>query len=685
MVVAWTTNTYAQSTGTTISLDGTTGKLLFSEGAGSDAAYSAFWKHNQAPIQLVMTNCAKGEVQAFNGTSNVFHGINAETGIFTTLPNNMAIESDEKLAIYNWATHYNCSYFAIIAPKGFRILRYIIDADVSGNSNTADVDFREFHLLEHETVIDDNVYSFQTTASGSSTVIDRVLDYSSSRLYFKVTFDSNSAHSFKFTSFKVIYAVDDAFSASVPNLVDGVATNQFGSGIINLGMFSTNSNSVWSFTSSNVSALSEVDVYDVSQKKDLGFAQVDGSPYYFTATNGDYIMEAPKQFRIVGAKVNFINVSTGSAFDGYVAGGAATPESGKQYLIKGADDKYISYINGALTSTDDARTAWTVTADGSGYTISIGGGSGSSVETGSINVTKNTGTLTANESSSYYYLWTGNEKAFTIADNGSANNINSTNSDGDLNFHAGSGTRTYNIAAPEGYVITGYSFDASQSSTGTVTISAGSNSLTVSTTAQSFSVSGLETSSTSFTVAGTNIPILFDNFKIDYKSTTGSESSSQTTTVTCEETTSRAATLFDNPETTSSTTNHYRIPAITKTADGNLLAISDLRIGASGDVGSNAISLVAKKSADNGATWGDESTIIAGNGTGFDYAHGDAAVVTDSETGKIILLAASGTTSYGNGGVLLGQYYSTDNGASWAGGEITDKIQSAFTAANLTV
>jgi len=144
--------------------------------------------------------------------------------------------------------------------------------------------------------------------------------------------------------------------------------------------------------------------------------------------------------------------------------------------------------------------------------------------------------------------------------------------------------------------------------------------------------------------------------------------------------------VFDNPVQANSATNYYRIPAIAKTADGNLLAISDLRIGGSGDIGANnAISLVAKKSADNGATWGTESTIIAGNGNGFDYAHGDAAVVADSETGKIILLTASGETGYSNGGVQLGQYYSTDNGATWTGGEITSAITSAFTAAGLTV
>ncbi len=400
MIVTFPLCANAQISGTTISLDGNKGKLLLSEGAGT-GVYSAFWKHEQAPIQLVMSNRADGEKAEFNGTTDVVHGINPETGLFTTLPNNMTVESDNKLAIYNWSTHYDCSYFAIIAPKGYRILRYIIDADVSGNENTDDVDFREFHIAEHATKIVDDEYAYKTTANGSSTVIDRVLDYSSPRLYFKVTFPSSSSqYSFKFTSFKVVYAIDKPFEASLPNTIDDIVTNKFGSGIINLGAFSTNSNSKWTFTSSNVNALSEVEVYDVSENKDLDFTQVNGSPYYFTATNGEYMMEAPKQFRIVGAKVNFLN---------------------------------------AITSEP-------------------------TVETGSINVTTVTGTLTSSKTSSYAYLWTGTDKAFTITETNSNNNINSTNDDGDLNFHSGSSaSSTYTIAAPTGYVITGYSFDASRS------------------------------------------------------------------------------------------------------------------------------------------------------------------------------------------------------------------------------
>jgi len=146
-----------------------------------------------------------------------------------------------------------------------------------------------------------------------------------------------------------------------------------------------------------------------------------------------------------------------------------------------------------------------------------------------------------------------------------------------------------------------------------------------------------------------------------------------------------ALTLFSNPTTFDDQTSYYRIPAITLMKDGTLLGLSDIRIGGTGDIGSGKpISIMVKKSTDNGATWGEQSVAVAGGGSDFDFAHGDAAVVTDRETGEMILLCASGTKGYGSGGCALGQYRSTD-GTTWSGGEITSVIKEAFTNAGLNV
>jgi len=146
-----------------------------------------------------------------------------------------------------------------------------------------------------------------------------------------------------------------------------------------------------------------------------------------------------------------------------------------------------------------------------------------------------------------------------------------------------------------------------------------------------------------------------------------------------------ALTLLSNPTTCNEQTSYYRIPAITLLQGGSLLAFSDLRIGGTGDIGGgNAISIVTRKSDDGGKTWSNEVTAITGGADDFDFAHGDAAVVTDRESGKTLLLCASGTKGYSAGGCQLGRYYSED-GSTWSGEEITSQIKAAFDSAHLTV
>ncbi|MBO5721417.1 MAG: exo-alpha-sialidase, partial [Bacteroidales bacterium] len=79
---------------------------------------------------------------------------------------------------------------------------------------------------------------------------------------------------------------------------------------------------------------------------------------------------------------------------------------------------------------------------------------------------------------------------------------------------------------------------------------------------------------------------------------------------------------------------YYRIPAIVTASDGSLVAISDKR----GDVLTdlpNTISIVARRSSDNGKSWSDATYIAKGDSlTGKKY--GDAAVVLDKVTNKLI-------------------------------------------------
>jgi hypothetical protein len=129
-------------------------------------------------------------------------------------------------------------------------------------------------------------------------------------------------------------------------------------------------------------------------------------------------------------------------------------------------------------------------------------------------------------------------------------------------------------------------------------------------------------------------------------------------------------TVFDNPPTTGYTN---RIPAITRDKNNNLVAFADYRYG-TGDIGSNRIDIVARTSSDNGTNWETQYTAVAhtSNSSGFGYAHGDAAIVTDRESGKMLLMCASGANAYGAGNnINVGRYYSDNNGASWTGGDVS--------------
>lgn len=86
------------------------------------------------------------------------------------------------------------------------------------------------------------------------------------------------------------------------------------------------------------------------------------------------------------------------------------------------------------------------------------------------------------------------------------------------------------------------------------------------------------------------------------------------------------------------TTTKYRIPAIVRIDANTLVAFSDLRGvngKADGDIGSGHNSVVAKKSTDNGATWGDQVTILDCSKQADNFGYGDAAVVYDKDSKKI--------------------------------------------------
>lgn len=113
---------------------------------------------------------------------------------------------------------------------------------------------------------------------------------------------------------------------------------------------------------------------------------------------------------------------------------------------------------------------------------------------------------------------------------------------------------------------------------------------------------------------------------------------------------------------------YYRIPALAVAADGTLIAVADKRGDALNDL-PNTISVVARRSTDNGDTWSDAVTLAQGDKVAG-KTYGDPAVVVDRATGTILVLFC------GDKGFWDSRYHpslrqglymvkSTDNGLTW--------------------
>ncbi len=122
----------------------------------------------------------------------------------------------------------------------------------------------------------------------------------------------------------------------------------------------------------------------------------------------------------------------------------------------------------------------------------------------------------------------------------------------------------------------------------------------------------------------------------------------------------------------------YRIPAITTTRKGHLIAVADRRY-CGFDIGFGQIDLVARTSKDNGRTWSADTVIQRGTGVkgANDCGYGDAALVADRTSKRILCMSVTGSTPYINGTRAnpnrVARWYSPDGGRSWTKAEdVTD-------------
>jgi len=146
-------------------------------------------------------------------------------------------------------------------------------------------------------------------------------------------------------------------------------------------------------------------------------------------------------------------------------------------------------------------------------------------------------------------------------------------------------------------------------------------------------------------------------------------------------------TVFDN----ANSAVPFRIPALTQTRRGQLLAVCDFRISKT-DVGWNnrnglwQINVVMKTSNDHGRTWSDTVCVARGNEHAADpvrTAFGDPSIVADRTSDNVLLHCVAGKTGYP---VATRQkpmhavfFHSTDGGRTWDHGtDLTEMIYGLY-------
>lgn len=291
-----------------------------------------------------------------------------------------------------------------------------------------------------------------------------------------------------------------------------------------------------------------------------------------------------------------------------------------------------------------------------------------------ISVKEGNGTWTSsNGNGTWHARWSSSElEGFTFSAN--ANNMQYSN--GNIAGYSGSsGTCTYTLSAPSGYVIEGYAFDfANTSGDNSYELTFNVNGATYKSKAekQHVAVSGLEERTTQFSQSGANKGLTFSDF-----------------TVTLVPSTTKEEPFFVVFETPTTSAIPYRIPAIARAYNGDLIAVADYRHSRA-DIGmanNGRIDLRARISKDNGKTWGDIFDIVQGKGGAspdfMNVGFGDPCIVADRESGKVLVLSCAGNVSFPSGTrdnhQNIARFYSEDNGATWSKpDDIAESIYSQF-------
>ena len=291
-----------------------------------------------------------------------------------------------------------------------------------------------------------------------------------------------------------------------------------------------------------------------------------------------------------------------------------------------------------------------------------------------VDILVSTGSFTASNSNGTWHSKWESTMCPGLTLSTSANNM-TVSGDYIAGYSGQSGSSTYTLTAPEGLVVAGYSFDfvnTDNDGSYELTLSANGETHKSSATGSSVSVTIEEPARTAtFTQSGANKGLTFSNFKVYLKPDIREPEPN-----------------FEVFPTPTSGAIPYRIPAIAKAHNGDLIAVADYRHSRA-DIGmatNGRIDLHARISKDNGETWGEIFSIIDGRGAAgvntpnqMYVGFGDPCIVADRESDTILVISCSGNVSFPNGQRNnhqgIAHFYSND-GVTWT--EPVDRSESIY-------
>ncbi len=370
----------AGKTGTTIVFDKNTSHALY----GSDATdtnpseqYFAYLRHDITHVQMMSSNFTK------LGTNGA--------GTFANNNNDMLFEANGYLSATTYPAASNQVYLAIIAPKGYRFTRYQWEVDKAqinaGKDNASDVSDASISQYTYDGNGDVVTSNNKLSITSDLQKWDVTLNQGGNVLYFCVDGGSaTSAVRVYFKSLKLTYVLDQPFENQLPgsDLSDNIHT-----GLLDLGTISNNKDKVPSkYTPNNgkgyvsfdvntpATDLQTVNFYqgnsDNVSKVSNAAVKVDNNQYYVAASNGDYYVEAPEKFRVIGAKLNFLKKDADGSTYSYTD--VTTPSKNGKYIISDGNGHYLNFNGSSIVNGTDPKTAteWTISKSSNNYTIKSG-------------------------------------------------------------------------------------------------------------------------------------------------------------------------------------------------------------------------------------------------------------------------------------------------------------------------